>query len=91
MLVGDSQQVVMNWRAGFTVQATLLRMSGEDALSRAQPPHTILARGETLLGEFVGDEPIPVAGILTMGVQSRVDQMGVVPVTPGDGGFLSHW
>ena len=80
VLVGDSQQVVMNRRAGFTIQATFLRMDRGDPLSRAQPPHTILAGLEPLLGQFVSDEPIPVTGVVAMGVQGCVDQMGVVPV-----------
>ncbi len=77
-------EVVVDRRSGLAVAAAFLRVQREDLLHRAQPPDPVLARHNALFGEFVGDEPVPVAGIVAVDLQGSVDQMRVVPVPLGD-------
>jgi hypothetical protein len=50
--------VVHGW-AGLAIQASFLGVDRPDPLLAAQPRDLVLARGDALAGELVGDEPVP--------------------------------
>jgi hypothetical protein len=55
-------------------------------LSGIESPHPVLFGAEAALGQFVGNEPVPIARIVGMDVERGVDQIGVFPVALRDRG-----
>jgi hypothetical protein len=59
-------QVVVNRWSRLPVQIPLLREHRPDAVVPAQALDPVLARRNTLLREFIGDEPVPEGRIVGM-------------------------
>jgi hypothetical protein len=77
-------EVVVHRRTRLAIKAFLLGMAGKYLLHRADTPYPVLRRHEPTLGEFVGDESIPVRRVVGMDLQRSVDEMGIVPVALRD-------
>ena len=73
-------QVVVHWWPGPSAQALLLREHRPDLLLSAHPARPGSPRGDAVGRQFVGDEPVPERGVVTMDVESGGDQIGVVEV-----------
>ena len=58
LVIDDSEQVVVDRRAGLAGLAPLAGVGGEHARDRAQPPDPVLRRDDADIGGLVGQEPV---------------------------------
>lgn len=84
-------EIVVHRRAGTLHTAAALAGGGRpQLLVSAQPPHSSFSDGVAGGFEFIGEEPVPELGVIGVGVDERVGQVGVgeIAVRTGPGAPL---